>query len=174
MQTKKIASRTALAFLIIIALFMTFKSLPIVLYEKGGMKFEPSYLSLSDYIRINANFIPLKSFFDYGSKIAENMINTSIVIRNIAANLIMFIPIGFLLGIVKEKYAKVVGISAAFALFLEAVQLVTKSMTFDIDSVILRTISASIGFLLYLLCAAVIDKITKSALPNTQKRPSAD
>ena len=92
MQTKKIASRTALVFLIIIALFMTFKSLPIVLYEKGGMKFEPSYLSLSDYIRINANFIPLKSFFDYGSKIAENRINTSIVIRNIAANLIMFIP----------------------------------------------------------------------------------
>ena len=45
MQTKKIASRTALVFLIIIALFMTFKSLPIVLYEKGGMKFEPSYLS---------------------------------------------------------------------------------------------------------------------------------
>mgnify|MGYP001140311662 CR=1 FL=1 len=81
----------------------------------------------------------------------------------------MFIPVGFLLGIIK-----VVGISASFALFLEAVQLVTKSMTFDIDSVILRTISASIGFLLYLLCAAVIDKITKSALPNTQKRPSAD
>ena len=72
----------------------------------------------------------------------------------------------------KEKYAKVVGISAVFALFLEAVQLVTKSMTFDIDSVILRTISASIGFLLYLLCATVITKVAKSAQPKTT--PVAD
>lgn len=161
MQNKKAVSITASVFLMIIALFMTFKSLPIVIYESGGMKFEPSDLTLAEYFRINANFIPLKSFFDYGNKIAENRINTSIVIRNIAANLIMFIPIGFLLGILKQKYAKVIGISAAFALFLEVIQLVTKSMTFDIDSVILRAVSASIGFALYMLCKVIINKFVK-------------
>ena len=48
MQNKKAVSITASVFLMIIALFMTFKSLPIVIYESGGMKFEPSDLTLSE------------------------------------------------------------------------------------------------------------------------------
>lgn len=102
----------------------------------------------------NNNFIPFKIFYDsYISHIKYG--NYTYFIINLLGNIILFIPIGFLLPSlykIKEKYVVLLGLS--LSLFIELFQLFLPRWT-DIDDIILNTFGTFIGFLLYKYCVKI-------------------
>ena len=72
----------------------------------------------------------------------------------IIANILMFIPIGFLLGI--KVGWKGIPIAALFSLIIELIQLVTRRGLFEFDDIIHNTLGAVIGFGIYALLGKVM------------------
>ena len=71
----------------------------------------------------------------------------------LALNVLLFVPLGMLLPIVKESFGslKKVFISGfLFSLSIEVTQILTKRGWFDVDDVINNTLGAVIGVILYL------------------------
>ena len=73
-------------------------------------------------------------------------------------NVIMFIPFGlFLGGAMKKKHIlSAIGISLAFSLFIETVQLVSTRGVFNIDDIIHNVLGCVIGFSCFMLCYKLI------------------
>ena len=77
-------------------------------------------------------------------------------IINVFGNIVFFIPIGLLLPNVSAKkflrnFFGIVFICALGSLVLEIMQMITKVGAFDVDDIILNTIGAAIGYLLFVL-----------------------
>lgn len=101
------------------------------------------------------NFVPFKEIFRYD-------IGSAKFIKNIVGNIIMFIPYGFFASyFLKNRKFSTIGILAIIAsLTIEIVQL-NIGRVFDIDDVILNTIGAIIGYLLYVGLDAISSKLPK-------------
>ena len=78
-------------------------------------------------------------------------------IGNSFGNIILFVPIGFLLPAVTgwKKMWKTVVAGISFSLFIEIIQLITLRGCFDVDDVILNCLGTVMGFGLY----CVVQKI---------------
>ena len=75
-------------------------------------------------------------------------------IRQFVINLVMLVPVGFLLSTIikmKDKYAIVLVLCLLFTLFIESMQLLTKCGSFEVDDIISNMIGAVIGILIYAL-----------------------
>ena len=108
-------------------------------------KFDEEY---THYLLRNIGIIPFGTTQSYIELICLDKINIDIVVRNIAGNLVMFVPLGFLLPYIFDKlrnYRSMAGFAAAVAFVLEVVQLLTMSGRFDIDDIILRCFGALFG-----------------------------
>lgn len=71
---------------------------------------------------------------------------------NLAGNILIFTPFGFLLPIMRRKlrgFFRVILLGFELSLAVECVQLVTKTGSFDVDDLLLNTIGAMIGYLIY-------------------------
>ena len=71
---------------------------------------------------------------------------------NIFGNVAAFIPCGFFLPIVSRRskqWQNTVAISFGFSLSVELPQLVSKVGSFDVDDLILNTMGAALGYILY-------------------------
>lgn len=89
-----------------------------------------------------------------------NMIQSAIeqgqymyAVRNVAGNIILFIPVGFLLPLLWKQYrksSKTITLSILLSLAIECSQLFLSRGT-DIDDLILNTIGAVLGYILYTL-----------------------
>lgn len=101
------------------------------------------------------NFVPFKEIFRYD-------IGSAKFIKNIVGNIIMFIPYGFFASyFLKNRKFSTIGILAIIvSLTIEIVQL-NIGRVFDIDDVILNTIGAIIGYLLYVGLDAISSKLPK-------------
>lgn len=106
----------------------------------------------------NNNFIPFKIFYDsYVSHIKYG--NYVYFTISLLGNIILFIPIGFLLPMIydiKGKYVILIG--CLFSSFIELFQLVLPRWT-DIDDVLLNTFGVLIGYLLYKLYVKIYNRI---------------
>lgn len=95
---------------------------------------------------IGINFIPFKSIYE----IFVYSVSPIVVIRNILGNIFIFIPIGFLMSMLWEKWHRTKNI-ILFSIFvpagIEFIQLFI-GRAVDIDDVILNFIGLMIGFLL--------------------------
>lgn len=148
----KIIKNTCKFIIGIIFIVLIFKSLPIVFYSDGRVHFEPYNISYSEYFKLYTNIIPFNSFVDYKNLIEANRINTDIVIRNVVVNIIVFVPIGCLLGLIFDgNFKKTTCAAAAIAIILEIVQIISKSGACDVDDVILRMVGSFLGYLIPLL-----------------------
>lgn len=105
----------------------------------------------------NNNFIPFKIFYDsYISHIKYG--NYTYFIINLLGNIILFIPIGFLLPyLYKIKCKTVIFIGFTLSLFIELFQLFLPRWT-DIDGIILNTFGTLIGYLLYKYCDKIYNR----------------
>ena len=75
--------------------------------------------------------------------------------REKLGNVVGFIPFGFILPIISEKMRNgfLISISGlALSLTVESIQLVTKVGCFDVDDLILNTLGAALGYLLWVIC----------------------
>lgn len=73
-------------------------------------------------------------------------------VRQIVINLVMLVPVGFLLSVIikgKGKYVIVSVLCLLLTVFIELMQLLTKCGSFEVDDIINNMIGAIIGVLIY-------------------------
>ena len=99
-------------------------------------------------------FTSYRWFFQY---------NGEQVLRQLLINLVMLMPVGFLLPVVinaKHKYLITMALSLLLTVFIETMQLITKCGSFEIDDIINNFVGAVLGMLLYVLCIKLIKQNT--------------
>lgn len=91
-----------------------------------------------------ANFTPLKTikmYIDYAYKLNS--------VENLAGNILVFVPLGFLLPMVSDECRKfsVTMVNAfAFVVGIEVFQLFSAFGAFDVDDILLNCLGAAIGY----------------------------
>ncbi|MDQ0971459.1 glycopeptide antibiotics resistance protein [Neobacillus niacini] len=106
-------------------------------------------MTLIEYIKSSSNLIPFKTISTYTNAIFNGSMNMDIPIKNLAGNLIMFLPMGIYLPYFIKRLNKASGLSITMIILLfviEVIQLVTRRGSFDIDDFILNLLGALIGF----------------------------
>jgi glycopeptide antibiotics resistance protein len=106
-------------------------------------------LTLVEYIKSSSNFIPFKTISTYIKAFFDGSMNMDIPIKNLAGNLIMFLPMGIYLPYFIKRINKASGFSISMIILLfviEVTQLVLRRGSFDIDDFILNMFGALIGF----------------------------
>ena len=126
-----------------------------------SVTFFPMYIHFDEYDNwISVNFIPIvntvKEIIAVGdSGMADFMIQ--FWIKNIVGNFILLLPLGFFMPILWNKFQdgrKTVLFAFCFSLSIELLQLLLMYIgvygrAFDIDDIILNTLGACIGYLIY-------------------------
>lgn len=104
-----------------------------------------STISISEYLKCGANFIPFKTIVKYILSLINDSMSKSIIIQNLLGNILLFAPMGVLLPSIFQRLHKFKSflITLLFILInVEIVQLLSRSGSFDIDDVILNSIGA--------------------------------
>lgn len=117
-----------------------------------GKPFPHYYESYEQYLLANIDLIPFESTQNYIELLRLEKIEPDAVARNVAGNIVLFVPLGFLPPCLYKRFVKVKNIifsSLLLAFVLETVQLLTMCGCFDIDDIILRSIGAMIGLMLW-------------------------
>ena len=81
---------------------------------------------------------------------------------NIGGNVLGFMPFGFLLPILSVRIrrgAAVILSGLAISLAVETIQLVTRVGIFDVDDLLLNTLGAALGYLIFAICNQVRRKV---------------
>lgn len=94
-------------------------------------------------------------------------------IMTYALNIIMFMPLGFLLPLIWEKYRnpiKVFFTGFGFSLSIELCQLLNRRNT-DIDDLLMNTLGAILGYLVWVLFKEIFKKTNKKAITLSQHEP---
>ena len=77
------------------------------------------------------------------------------VFTNIFGNVMGFIPYGFILPVITHRCRNgffIILSGFALSLTVETIQLVTRSGCFDVDDLILNTLGAAVGYLIFAVC----------------------
>lgn len=85
------------------------------------------------------NLIPFQFLFDFSN------VNFIIGLLNIGANILIFVPLGFLLYVWKKKIFFAVQFCLYTSLLIEVIQFVTRRGYFDIDDIILNAVGGLLG-----------------------------
>lgn len=96
------------------------------------------------------NIIPFKTISSFFERLNNSTINTNIVVMNMSANLLMFIPMGMALPVLFNKKFNKLWKTTLFViilvLFIEIIQFITFCGSADIDDLILNTLGCIIGY----------------------------
>lgn len=96
------------------------------------------------------NYIPFATLFSFFERANKGSINMDIVVRNLLANLLMFIPMGMALPVLFEKKFdkcwKLVIFVTVLVLMIEIMQFITFFGSADIDDLILNVFGAIVGY----------------------------
>ena len=99
------------------------------------------------------NFVPfveIRRFWVY-----RDQLGMFAVFTNIFGNVIGFIPYGFILPVITHRCRNgffIILSGFALSLTVETIQLVTRSGCFDVDDLILNTLGAAMGYLIFAVC----------------------
>lgn len=99
--------------------------------------------------KLNSNIIPFHNVYEYIT--GTNRFNVDIIIHNTIGNILIFIPLGFFLPILFNKYnslSKVFIVSLLLTCIIELLQFFLQLGQFDIDDIILNTIGGIAGYLI--------------------------
>lgn len=147
---------------------------PLFLYSKRKRGLDISKISyviivvFSIYIIVVYHFTSAGTFYNgltYQLKILKDKINFIPFSKDIDfiayfLNIVLFLPLGFLVPLILKKINKlkyILGIGLGFSMIIEVSQLLNNRRT-DIDDLILNTIGVIVGFILY----RIFDKCTNS------------
>ncbi len=96
------------------------------------------------------NFIPFHTISNYLK--ATGTINTSIVITNLAGNILAFMPLGFFLPLLFQRFLKfrnTLLFVMATTFTVECLQYAFRVGSFDVDDLILNTVGGVLGFIIF-------------------------
>jgi glycopeptide antibiotics resistance protein len=91
-----------------------------------------------------------------------DVLNYKIIAQHIL-NVLMFIPIGFILGAILygKRVIQVIEIGCLLSVIIEILQLITVRGVCNIDDVIHNTIGCAIGYGIYIFCSKIVKIIIK-------------
>lgn len=95
-------------------------------------------------------FVEIRRFWIY-----RRQLGTAALFTNIFGNVLAFIPYGYILPIVTRHLRSgflIILSGLCLSLSVEVIQLVTKVGCFDVDDLILNTLGAALGYLLFVIC----------------------
>jgi glycopeptide antibiotics resistance protein len=118
-----------------------------------------------------ANFEPLYTINNYMDKYRAEGVMSRNVFLNLVGNIIVFIPWGLYLPILFKKIKSLIGTlkgTLLFVIAIEVAQLITTLGSFDVDDIILNTLGAIIGYLIYKVGIMVM-KVAKFVLLQFKK-----
>ena len=95
-------------------------------------------------------FVEIRRFWIY-----REQLGTFAVFTNIFGNVIGFLPFGFILPVIFRRMNSgfLICISGfILSLTVEVIQLITKVGCFDVDDLILNTLGAVLGYVLFVIC----------------------
>ena len=98
-------------------------------------------------------FKEIKRFWEY-----RDQVGMFAMFTNLFGNVIIFMPFGFFMPMA-SKYRSLfstVFYSFGLSLCVETFQLVTKVGSFDVDDLLLNTIGGLAGYILFIICAAIM------------------
>lgn len=128
----------AFLFYVLILLFLLFFS--------HSRQFRPAIdMSLAEYLHRNMNLIPFKTIENYIMAYFNGALNKSIVIENLAGNILAFAPMGIFLPFIFRGFRTFNKFFLAMFVMLiaiEVTQLATHTGSCDIDDVILNLAGA--------------------------------
>ena len=96
------------------------------------------------------NLVPLKEITRYFRY--YRTLGMPLFLINIVGNMVAFMPFGFFLPIISRrsrKWYNTVSFGLIFSLILVTLQLIFKVGSFDVDDMLLNTVGAGLGFLVY-------------------------
>jgi glycopeptide antibiotics resistance protein len=128
-----LAAGILIAYIAILLKLIVFKYSP-------GMVFDVT----SDYY---GNYLPFKTILSYLS----GEPTWAIAIRNLAGNIFPFIPLGLIAPFLYRPltWKQVFIVALAFGFLIEIVQVVLRTGIFDVDDILLNTLGAVIGYVLF-------------------------
>ena len=117
-------------------------------------------LTYQEMLRQNVNLIPLATIRDYWNVVIYRTNDDYLVhcFINLAGNVLLFVPAGWLLPKVFPKlrnFFRFFAVCTGMIFLVEAVQLFTLLGSFDIDDLILNLGGMTLGFLVYHIGAAL-------------------
>jgi glycopeptide antibiotics resistance protein len=147
-----------IAYSAILIKVMVFKDVPVIRIGSVMLNFGGTHEG-------SANFIPFKTILPYlmgkGGLIIGGL--------NIGGNIVLLIPIGFLVPFVYQKmnWKKTIVLSIASGLSIEITQLILKVGIFDIDDVILNAIGVMFGYWIFTIFPKMIGLIKENIIVFT-------
>jgi glycopeptide antibiotics resistance protein len=118
------------------------------------------FLGTRKYILFRTyNIVPLKQIKEY-----INNLNTYDLYYNLLGNIILFIPLGFLIPFIFKKrnnFWDNILITLIFATTIESLQYILVRGAFDIDDIILYTIGSIIGYVIHKTYIYIVVKLNK-------------
>ena len=108
------------------------------------------------------NLVPLKEITRYFRY--YRTLGMPLFLINIVGNMVAFMPFGFFLPIISRrsrKWYNTVSFGLIFSLILETLQLIFKVGSFDVDDMLLNTVGAGLGFLVYRTVQRTRDKMRR-------------
>lgn len=102
-------------------------------------------------------FVEIRRFWIY-----REQLGTFAVFSNIFGNVIGFLPFGFILPVIFRRMNSGFLICVSgfiLSLTVEVIQLVTKVGCFDVDDMILNTLGATLGYVLFFICNHIRRKV---------------
>ena len=127
-------------------------------------------IDFSDYpywhrIRDKINLVPFVSIAEQLRSIfGDGRYTRPVALRNLAANMVLFAPMGLLLPMLFQRLRQLqvcIAVWCGLILSIEVLQLLTLQGSFDIDDVILNTIGFVIGYGIYALVQWLLAYIRK-------------
>lgn len=110
------------------------------------------------YVRRSMNLVLLRTILQY----LNAKINRNIIVTNLLGNIVAFMPMGFLLPLLSKKlsgFFRSVLATAGASLLIEAAQYIAGVGAADIDDIILNTLGGVLGFLVFLVCRSLYDRV---------------
>ena len=92
----------------------------------------------------NCNFIPFKSIADLFKNASAGQ-----ALRNILGNILLFMPIGWLIPVATEYEREAPFFGLCISIFFEVAQLAFAMGRTDVDDIILNTLGALAGYIVY-------------------------
>ncbi len=95
----------------------------------------------------------------------RNYVNISVLITNLAGNIIAFIPMGYFIPVIFHRtrgLIKILTLSAFISLSVELIQYRFAVGVFDVDDIILNTLGGIVGYILYKILRGLFLKQKKT------------
>lgn len=108
--------------------------------------------SFAEYAEYHVKLIPFETTMHYLRRLAAGTINPKIAVTNVFGNIVMFIPLGVIIPFFMKnarRWYKTALSSATVMLAVETAQLISMRGTFDVDDIILNTLGAVIGYVVF-------------------------